>query len=163
MMHKTSITLDHLPEFCYSFFIFFFQVKEYQNILKLTWKLLAPTSNKVFSKSKKRFGTSLFASFSAWFCKKHFTHAMNWPNFNVWLPLHFEISGDMFIVIVCYPVCEVIGLAFCLRERCMIRALNIISEVSVMPPTITLNQCSLLLFPDLLNCQLLNWSLDTER
>ena len=43
----------------------------YQNILKLSCRPLTFTSCKAFSKNKKRSGTSLSASFSAWFLKKN--------------------------------------------------------------------------------------------
>ena len=36
-------------------------------------------------------------------------YSVNWQNIIVWLPLLFEISGNMWIVIVCYPVCDVIN------------------------------------------------------
>ena len=32
---------------------------------------------------------------------------INSPNFFVWLPLLLEISGNMCLAIVCYPVCNV--------------------------------------------------------
>ena len=34
-------------------------------------------------------------------------YSVNWPNFIVWLPLLFKIPGNMFIVIVSIPVCDV--------------------------------------------------------
>ena len=47
------------------------QVEDYRNILKLSCWLLAFTSYKAFLKNKKASGTSLPASFSAWFLKKN--------------------------------------------------------------------------------------------
>ena len=52
-------------------FLFLCQVEDYGNILKLSSRPLAFTSYKAFSKNKKRSGTSLPASFSAWFLKKN--------------------------------------------------------------------------------------------
>ena len=49
------------------------QVKDYQNILKLSCWPLGLTLYKAFSNIKKISGTSLPASFSAWFLKKNFS------------------------------------------------------------------------------------------
>ena len=35
--------------------------------------------------------------------------SINWPNFIVFLPLLLEILGDIGIVIICCPVCDVIN------------------------------------------------------
>ena len=35
--------------------------------------------------------------------------SINWPDFILWLPLLLEIFGNMCILIVCYPVCDVIS------------------------------------------------------
>ena len=62
-----------------------------------------------FLENKKRSGTSLTASFTAWYLKKnislviieYFTsYSINWPNFIVWLPLNRKILDDICIVIV---------------------------------------------------------------
>ena len=52
---------------------------------------------------KKRFGTSLPASFPAWFLKKNISLVYHfiWPNLNVWLHLLCEILDNMCIVILC--------------------------------------------------------------
>ena len=34
---------------------------------------------------------------------------VNWPNFIVWLLLHFEILANMSIIIICFPDCDVIN------------------------------------------------------
>ena len=47
------------------------QVEDYQNILKLSFRPLGFTSYKDFLKNKKRSGTNLSASFSAWLLKKN--------------------------------------------------------------------------------------------
>ena len=36
-------------------------------------------------------------------------HSINWPNFIVALPLLFEILGNISIVIICFPDCDVIN------------------------------------------------------
>ena len=48
------------------------QLKDHRNILNLSCRPFAFTSYKTFLKNKKWSGTSLPASFSAWFLKKHF-------------------------------------------------------------------------------------------
>ena len=35
-------------------------------------------------------------------------YSINWPNFILWLSLRLEILGNMCIVIICCPVCDVI-------------------------------------------------------
>ena len=47
------------------------QVEDYRKWLKLSCRLFAFTSYKSFLKNKKRSGTSLPVSFSAWFYKKY--------------------------------------------------------------------------------------------
>ena len=65
---------------------------------KLSCKPRAFTSCKAFVKYKKRPGTSLPASISAW--------PLNWPNFIVRLPLLPVILSNVCIVIMCmYCVC----------------------------------------------------------
>ena len=34
---------------------------------------------------------------------------INWPNFIVWMLLFLEILGNMYIVIICFPVRDVIN------------------------------------------------------
>ena len=36
-------------------------------------------------------------------------YSINWANLIVWLPLILEISGNLCILIVCYPVCDVVN------------------------------------------------------
>ena len=78
---KLSISLDQQSELSYSLLLLYAQVKLYQNILKPSrWPLaaLAFTLNKLKKKqkNKKRSGTSLPASFSAWFFKKNIYHVI---------------------------------------------------------------------------------------
>ena len=63
-----------------------------------------------FFKNKKRSRSSLLASFSIFLKKILLTlYSINWPNLIIWLPLLFYVSGNMFNLIVCYPVCDVIN------------------------------------------------------
>ena len=73
-----------------------------ENILKLSCKPPAFTSNKALLKNEKRSGTSLPASFSAqFFFKKIMSlYSFNWPNCIVWLPLLCGILDNMCTVIV---------------------------------------------------------------
>ena len=59
----------------------------------------------VFLRSETSFSTS----FSAWFSKKSISLAIKRPNFIVSLSLLREISGNISIVIVCQPDCDVIN------------------------------------------------------
>ena len=52
-------------EILYSLFLWYIQVKEHQNILKLTYAISLLYLITAFLKNKKRSGTSLSASFSA--------------------------------------------------------------------------------------------------
>ena len=58
---------------------------------------------------KKESETSISTTFFAWFFKQLFLvlYSINWPDFIVWLLLLFDITCNMFIVIVCYPVCDI--------------------------------------------------------
>ena len=61
-----------------------------------------------FYKKRKRFRTSLLASFSAYFLKKNISliYSINWPHFIVWLLLLCEILRNMCITILCKPGCD---------------------------------------------------------
>ena len=91
----------------------FLKNQKWVNILKSSCRTIAFTLCKAFLRNKKRSGTSLPASFSAW----NFLHSkifmllysINWPNFIVWLPLLCEILGNMCIVVACEPDCDVIN------------------------------------------------------
>ena len=87
------------------FYIVFisWQVDDHRNILKQICRPLAFTSYKAFLKNKKRPGTGLSASFSAWFFWGRIFFFLI-----VWLSLFHEILSNMFIVIVCQPGCDVI-------------------------------------------------------
>ena len=81
------------------------------NILKLRCWPLAFTSYKAFLKNEKGSGSSLPVSVSTWFWRKPFLmlYSINWPNVIVWLPLRLEIFGNIYIVIICVPVCDAIN------------------------------------------------------
>ena len=59
----------------------------------------------------KRSGTSVSTTYCVWFFKKNISHVIffNGRNFIVWLPLLLEIFGNMCIVIIWYPVCDIIN------------------------------------------------------
>ena len=61
---KLSISLDQ-------FLFIVGQVEGYRNILKLSCRSLSFISYKAFVKNKKRSGTTLCASFCAWYLKKN--------------------------------------------------------------------------------------------
>ena len=72
------------------------------NILKIKCWSFAFSSCEAFSENKMRSGTSLPASFLAWFFNKIVSLVIffNWSNFVVWFPLLLEIMGNMKIVII---------------------------------------------------------------
>ena len=39
--------------------------------------------------------------------KKNVCHSFNWPNFIIWLPYVLEVLGNVCIVIICFPGCDV--------------------------------------------------------
>ena len=80
----------------------FFIICQLGAILIRNCKQLALISYKAFLKKRKRSGTSLPASSSAWFLKKNIflVSPINWWDFIVWLPLIREIFGNICIVIV---------------------------------------------------------------
>ena len=91
------------------------QVDDYQNILKLSCWPLAFISYKAFQKNKMRSGISLSALISARFLQKifltlHYTNLPTFIRFIVWLPLFLEMSGNMCIVIICFPVDDIISI-----------------------------------------------------
>ena len=63
---------------------------------------LAFSSYRFFLGNKRRSGSSLPFSFSAWFWRKILLMlcSINWPNFIVWLPLIFEILGNTCIATI---------------------------------------------------------------
>ena len=76
------------------------KVEGCRNILKLSCRLLAFTSHKAFLWNEKRSGTSLSASFWAWFLKKNISVViLYWLTKFHWLPLFYEILGNICIVI----------------------------------------------------------------
>ena len=67
---KLSISLDQKSKFLFKFVFTVCQIEGYQNILKLSCRLLAFSSSKTFSKNKERSGTSIPISFLALLLKK---------------------------------------------------------------------------------------------
>ena len=78
------------------------QVEVYWNTLKLSCRPLAFTSSKAFLKNKKRSGTSLPASFFAWFLKKNIYLVIFYYliKFHYLVAFIYEIFDNMYIVIV---------------------------------------------------------------
>ena len=62
---------------------------------------------------KKEFGTRLSTTFCGWLYKKKICYILYWSNywsnFIVWLLLLLEISGNICLVFVYYPVCDVVN------------------------------------------------------
>ena len=91
------------------------QLEDHWNILNLSCRPFAFTTYKTFLKNKKWSGTSLPASFSAWFLKKHislviFYYLTKFHRLTKFhqtsLPLLCEILSNMCIIIVCYVYCN---------------------------------------------------------
>ena len=80
-------------EYLHSLFLLYVQVEGYQNILKpRCWPFLCHAQ--------------LFPYFLQDFSKKNIFHG---PTFIVWLRLRLEILCNVCIVIICFPVCDVIN------------------------------------------------------
>ena len=62
-----------------------------------------------FKKRSLRFVSALHSVHD--FSRKVFLilYSIKWPNFILWLSLLLEISGNMCIVIACYPVCDIMS------------------------------------------------------
>ena len=97
--------IEHIPRSTVwndiNLFLLHVQVEVYQNVLKLRCWPLGFILYKAFSKNKKRSGTSLPISFSAWFLKMKISYVINWPNSIAWLSSLLEILGIMCIVTIC--------------------------------------------------------------
>ena len=68
---------------------------------------------------RKGSGKSFFTTFCVSFSKGNVLmfYSTNWPNFIVWLPLLHEILGNMYIVIACFPCCNVRNFAINLSSQ----------------------------------------------
>ena len=111
---KLSISLEQQSDMLQSLFLLYTQVELYQNILKLTcWPLVFPLY-KAFLGNKKVFGTSLPASFSAWFLRKQILTfkilLVNSANTNCH-PLQVKINCSKFIIDELQPRCHMTLLA----------------------------------------------------
>ena len=90
---------------CFCLFVFLFlQVEDCQNI---ETKVLTTC----FFFQKRSLELFSLSHFLYDFWRKVFLllFFIDWPRFIVWLPLLFEISYNIFIVIVCVPACDVIN------------------------------------------------------
>ena len=115
-----SISLHQRSEVSYSFVFLVCSSRglpKYNEaeVLTICFYFIWSFFKKIFLKTK----TSLTASFSAWFLQKNISDVMfiNWSNLIAWSSLLFEISGNVFIIIVCYPVCDVMNFEISL-EKC---------------------------------------------
>ena len=97
--------------------LLYVQVEIYQNKLKLRLWTLSFILHNTFLKNKKSSGASLPSSSSAWFLNKNISHAISY-----WLTkfhcLTAFTSGEMYIVIICCPVCEILKLTTALLSIC---------------------------------------------
>ena len=97
---KLSIFLDQQSEMLYSLFVFYTQVENFQNILKLRGWTLASTSHKAFNKTNRRLEP---------FAPSYFMHDLfhtlcstSWLSIIVLYPLLLEIKGNVCTVIICF-------------------------------------------------------------
>ena len=96
-----------------------------QRISKTRWNygadhLLLPHIN--LKKNKLRSGTSLPTSFSTQFLKKSLPYVL------FWLPFPLEILGNIWIVIICLPVCD--GINFEINLSFFIKAFSYMTNKS---------------------------------
>ena len=109
---KLSMSSNQKSKMLYSFFLLYVLVEVYQNMLKLKCRPLVFTLHKAFFKKNKR-GLKLVSLphvMDDYWREIFFTlYFINWSNFIVWLPLPLEILSNMFIIIICFPVCDVIN------------------------------------------------------
>ena len=85
----------------YSWFSLYVHFEIYENILKLKCWLLTFTWYKALP---------LYHFLYDFWRKMFLLYSINWPIFIDWLPLLLEILGNICIVIICYPVCDIINL-----------------------------------------------------
>ena len=107
---KLSIYLDLQSEMLYSLFLLYALVEVYLNIRKLRyWPLALTLCQTFFEKAKTVLELVSLPHFLHDFWVKIFLtlYYVNWPNFIAWLDLLLGILGNMCIVIICLPVCDV--------------------------------------------------------
>ena len=106
-----SVKVEHISiVICFIRFVFIvWQVEGYRNMLKLSCRPLALASYQAFLKNKKRLELFFLPHFPHNFWTKIFLllYSINWPNLIVWLPLLWEILGNICFAIVCKPGCDV--------------------------------------------------------
>ena len=109
-----TVSLSQKSKVLNSFFLLYFRVERYQNILKLRCKPLAFTSYEVFSKSENRSGNRLTNVFSGWFVKKNIYHVIFYQltKSRSLIAFLLNILGNMCIAIVFFPGCDVINFEF---------------------------------------------------
>ena len=108
LFQKIKIYLSIRSLKFHSLFLLYAQVEDYQNILKLRRYPFAFTSYKAFLKCKKEvWNQSPWLIFCMIFEEKFCSRFILLTD-QISLPLFFEISGNVFIVIVCVPDCDII-------------------------------------------------------
>ena len=99
---------------CSNSWQFIFSCRFKSSLLKYIETKVQITCFYLFRKQKETIWNYSPCSFSAWFLKKSHTgrcltlYPINWRNFIVWLSLLLEMLGNMCIVIVCFPDCDII-------------------------------------------------------
>ena len=104
-------------------FLLYFQVQDFQEILKFSCWPLAFTSYKTLLKKKKSSGTSLSASCSAWFLKKNIYHVIYCQQTKFHYPTAFT-SCDISQYVYCnhlFPGFNVINFNFAFLPSCFPR------------------------------------------
>ena len=108
---RLSISLNQQSRHLYNLYV---QVDDYQTILIPRCWPFTFTSYiyiKFFQKTKSGLELVSLPYFLHNVWRKIFImlYSMNWPNFIAWLPLFLKISGNMYIAIFYFPVCDVIN------------------------------------------------------
>ena len=118
-----SIKIEHISRSIVKSFIqltfIVQQVEGYQNLLELSCRPLGFTSYQVFSKIIRGLELVFLPHFSRNFWRKILLllYSINWLNFTVWLPLIWEILGNMCFAIVCKPGCDVMNVDVNLSDQ----------------------------------------------
>ena len=107
---KSRIPLDQQSKVLCGLFLLYAQADSYRNILKRTCRLLAFISFKDLPKKQKsslRLVSLLHFMHDFWGKIFLTLYSIDWPNLITRLLLIIEILGNMCIVIVCFPGCDV--------------------------------------------------------
>ena len=94
-----SMSFVQQLEMSYSLFLLYVQLEVYQNILKLRCLTLR------FFWTKR----DLIFRMISWEKLNLKLYSTKWRNFIVLLPLILEILGKMSMIIICFPICDIIN------------------------------------------------------